>query len=329
MPKKIAPNTPQSLPEIKPKSRSNTPIPSTLQTVKGLPDTVKLYKVPASEFYWVRLYDANWIKRSTRTTNKNDAIAFAKNFYAEWYSNKVNGVSIVKSNKSVTTFIKCAEAVIEENRQQGLRNELSASYVATQQQVIRNYITEFFKDYDIKDVDYAALNTFKTFLYDKDIKPATIKTQFAALKKVINYAEMHKFIPTRPIFPKIKNDAEARLPFTEKEYIHLRRTARSLVNKKFEMRKNLGDGNTKKLRNIEITEEMDWLIGFMAYTFIRPSDLKTIQIKHLELRQKNYNYLFMPIPPTKKHDKPIVSLPKAVYFYIIAYWHIERSRALV
>jgi hypothetical protein len=70
--------------------------------------------------------------------------------------------------------------------------------------------------------------------------------QFAALKKVINYAEMHKFIPTRPIFPKIKKDAEARLPFTEKEYIHLRRTARSLVNKKFEMRKNLGNGNTQK-----------------------------------------------------------------------------------
>jgi integrase len=106
---------------------------------------------------------------------------------------------------NLTTFIKCAEAVIEENRQQGLRNELSASYVATQQQVIRYYITEFFKDYDIKDVDYAALNTFKTFLYDKDIKPATIALQFAALKKVINYAEMHKFIPTRPIFPKIKN----------------------------------------------------------------------------------------------------------------------------
>jgi hypothetical protein len=44
MPKKIAPNTPQSLPELKPKkSRSNTSIPSTLQTVKGLPDTVKFF----------------------------------------------------------------------------------------------------------------------------------------------------------------------------------------------------------------------------------------------------------------------------------------------
>ena len=96
MPKKIAPNTPQSLPELKPKkSRSNTPIPSTLQTVKGLPDTLKLYKVPASDFYWVRLYNANWIKRSTRTTNKNDAITFAKNFYAEFVFNAPQMVSLI------------------------------------------------------------------------------------------------------------------------------------------------------------------------------------------------------------------------------------------
>ena len=311
MPKK----TPQSLPSKPKKNRSNTPIPSTLQTVRGLPDMVKLYKIPASDNYWVRLYDGNWIKRSTRTTNKVEANAYARNFYAEWYSNKVNGISIVKNTKNVTTFIKCAEAVIEENKQQALRKELSPSYVATQQQIIRNYITAFFKDYDIKEVDYAALNSFKTFLYDKEIKPATINLQFAALKKIINYAEMHKFIASRPIFPKIKKEVEARLPFTEKEYIQLRRTARSLVNKTFEIRKNLAEGKTKKLRNVEITEEMDWLIGFMVYTFIRPTDLKTIQLKHLEVREKKYRYLWMPIPETKKHGRAIVSMPKAVYFY--------------
>ena len=51
--------------------------------------------MPASEFYWVRLYDANWIKRSTRTTNKNDAIAFAKNFYAEFVLNAPQMVSFI------------------------------------------------------------------------------------------------------------------------------------------------------------------------------------------------------------------------------------------
>ena len=53
----------------------------------------------------------------------------------------------------------------------------------------------------------------------------------------------------------------------------------------------------------------------MAYTFIRPTDIKTIQHKHLEIRQKQYSYLWMPIPETKRHGKAIVSMPKAVYFY--------------
>jgi hypothetical protein len=207
------------------KSRSNTPIPNTLQTIRGLPDSVKICKVPASDNYWVRIYDGNWIKRSTRTTNKVEANAFAKMFYAEWYSNKVNGISTKKNAKQVTTFIKCAEAVIEDNRQLGLRDELSQSYVKTQQQVIRNYISQFFKDYDIKDIDYTALNSFKTFLYDQDIKHATIKVQFAALKKIIKYAEMHKHIIVRPLFPKLSNDGDARPAFTATEYVHLRKTA--------------------------------------------------------------------------------------------------------
>ncbi len=52
------------------KSRSTTPIRSTLQTVKGLPDTVKIYKIPASDNYYVRLYDGNWIKQTTKSTSK-------------------------------------------------------------------------------------------------------------------------------------------------------------------------------------------------------------------------------------------------------------------
>lgn len=297
------------------KSRSNTPIPNTLQTIRGLPDSVKIYKVPASDNYWVRIYDGNWIKRSTRTTNKVEANAFAKMFYAEWYSNKVNGISTKKNAKQVTTFIKCAEAVIEDNRQLGLREELSQSYVKTQQQVIRNYISQFFKDYDIKDIDYTALNSFKTFLYDQDIKHATIKVQFAALKKIIKYAEMHKRITVRPLFPKLSNDGDARPAFTATEYVHLRKTARSLAKTTFEIRSKLADGTTKKVRNVIITEEIEWLIGFMVYTFIRATDIKTIQLKHLIISEGKFTYLWMPIPTSKKHGKAIVSMPKAVYFY--------------
>ena len=103
----------------------------------------------------------------------------------------------------------------------------------------------------------------------------------------------------------------------------LRQEARRLVGQVFEIRKkgNGGDSaQTKKLRNVYITKELMYLIPFMIYTFIRPSDIKTIKNKHIEVKKEtnsssHYEYLFLPIPETKKHDKPLVSMPKAAYFY--------------
>ena len=293
-----------------PKSRSNNPILTTLESLKGYPPSLKIYKIPASHCYWVRYYDGIRITRSTKTTNKTEAIKFSKEFFNQLLYNKINGINHIKAKK-LTTFMQCVEGVIKEDELAARRDELSESYAKTQKQVLRKYIADFFKDYAIEDIDYPALNSFKSYLYDKDLKTATIKVQFAGLNKLFKYSEIHKFIKTRPHFPKIKQEDDARPPFNEREYILLRKTARSLVDKTFELRAESG----KKLRNVGITEEISWLIGFMAYAFIRPTDIKTIQHKHLEIRQKQYSYLWMPIPETKRHGKAIVSMPKAVYFY--------------
>ena len=88
---------------IKPaKSRSVVPIPDTVETVKGYPDKLVIFKVPASEFWWTRYHDGKPIKRSTKTENKAEAIRFAKNFYETLLVNKRQGVS---SNPKKTTFI--------------------------------------------------------------------------------------------------------------------------------------------------------------------------------------------------------------------------------
>lgn len=76
------------------------------------------------------------------------------------------------------------------------------------------------------------------------------------------------------------------------------------------------DAVKKKLRNIVITEEVKQLIPFMLYTFIRPTDIKNIKHKHIDIRSGDEGeYLFMPIPPSKKHSKPITSMPRATVFY--------------
>ena len=55
--------------------------------------------------------------------------------------------------------------------------------------------------------------------------------------------------------------------------------------------------------------DLAWVIGFMVNSFIRPSDLKTLKHKHVEIvTQRPHVYLRLTLPATKSHDKPIVTL---------------------
>jgi hypothetical protein len=68
---------------------------------------------------------------------------------------------------------------------------------------------------------------------------------------------------------------------------------------------------------VVITEDLLYLIPFMVYSFIRPTDLKNIQHKHVEVRRGEHgDYLYLPIPTSKKHDKPITSMPRAAWAYL-------------
>lgn len=72
------------------------------------------------------------------------------------------------------------------------------------------------------------------------------------------------------------------------------------------------------LRRVVITEDLIYHFPFMIYSFIRPSpsDLKTMQNMHVEIRRGEHgDYLYLPIPQSKKHDKPINSMPRAAIAY--------------
>lgn len=61
--------------------------------------------------------------------------------------------------------------------------------------------------------------------------------------------------------------------------------------------------------------DMAWAIGFMVNSFIRPSDLKTLKHRHVEVVRNQNIYLRLTLPETKKHGKPIVTLQPAVRIY--------------
>lgn len=298
------------------KSRSVVPIPDTIESIKGYPAKLVIFKIPASPFWWVRYHDGRPIKRSTKTEDRKEAIRFAKEFYETLLVNKKLGVS---NNPKAKSFIQCAQAVINEDQQKASREELSQSYADTQKALINKHVTDFFRSYEIRDIDYAVLEKFKSYLYEQELAASSIKIHFVSLTKIFKHAVRHKLIKSIPLFPQVKNEDNPRGYFKLQEYKHLRRTVQRLQGKvaKIIQRKTV-DGETKEknLRNIVVTEEIQLLIPFMVYTFLRPVDVKTIKHKHIEIRDgADGDYLWMPLPKTKRHDSPITSMPKAAYYY--------------
>jgi len=295
------------------KKRSVVPIKSTIEAIKGFPSKLVIFKIPASQFYWVRYYDGKPIKRSTKTESKAEAIRFAKAFYEELVVNKKMGIS---NTKHQTSFVLCANSVVKEDELRAKRKELSESYAQSQKNIITKHTMAFFKRYEIGEIEYAHLDKFKTYLVDKKLKNGSIKVHFSALRKIFQYAQRNNIIKASPLLPKVKNEDNARGYFNLDEYKVLTRTVRKLVGTVSEIRQKVDKDKSIKLRNVLMTEEIKYLIPFMLYTFIRPTDIKNLQHRHIEVKEgAEGNYLFLTLPSSKRHNKPITSMPRASIAY--------------
>ena len=74
-----------------------------------------------------------------------------------------------------------------------------------------------------------------------------------------------------------------------------------------------GQGTLEKFARV--SADLHWLICFMVNGFMRPSDIKFLQHKHVTVVRGKHTYLRLNLPETKKHDKPIVTLQPAVFVY--------------
>ena len=62
-------------------------------------------------------------------------------------------------------------------------------------------------------------------------------------------------------------------------------------------------------------KDLDWVIGFMVNSFIRPGDVTKLQHKHVEIVRGQNTYLRLTLPQTKLHNTPVVTLRPAVQIY--------------
>jgi hypothetical protein len=57
------------------------------------------------------------------------------------------------------------------------------------------------------------------------------------------------------------------------------------------------------------------LIVFMVNSYIRPTDVRNMQHKHVEIVRREWTYLRLTLPPSKGHSYPITTMPWAVKVY--------------
>lgn len=294
------------------------PIKDTLQSIKGYPDKLKIYMMPASTYWQVRYFDGfKTLKRSTKTADKREAIAFAKTFYEQIIAGKFTSASQAQQ----TTFEYWTQKMLESQRGRVDRGEFSEQAHRNDKYMYDAKILPELRSRHIKDVSFDILDQFVIKLSAEKLDGSTIQRYLGIVHKVLDHALSRGAIDALPRFPKIKKQDQPRSWFNLSEYKQLYTRAKALVGTEYVIASPNGSGRQSETRKVKITDDLHNMIVFMVNGFIRPTDLKNMQHKHVEIIRADHTYLRLSLPESKGHDKPIATMERAVSVY-------ERQRSL-
>ena len=289
------------------------PIPNTLESIKGYPDKLKIYHMAASSFWQVRFFDGkSTIKRSTGQTDKREAIKSAISFYEKLLINKHNGVAIVKN----TRFDACASSFMQAQAARVMRKEMSAECHRNDQYFLDGKVLPEFRELNIADINYDRLQKFVDKI-GASLSGSSIQRYLGLIRKILDHAQNRDLLKSIPKFPKIPKRDEPRGWFNAKEYAALLARAKQFIGHEDAIRAAPKPGQVQGtvIRNLTFTAELPRMIEFIANSFIRPTDIKNMQHKHLEVIRGDNTYLRLSLPESKKHSDPIVTMEHAVHVY--------------
>ena len=262
-----------------------------LQTSQWMPNTFNTYKVP--------------LKEKEFNLNKSLFTLYLKNN---------NTKSCINSSDDHVGIDEVISIILAQEKHKVSRNEVTEGTYRMTKVRLETNIAEFFAFTDLRQINTASIQRFIDFLSDKELSTPTIVGYIAQLRKVLRYLVEKDIIQQMPLFPKMKVTQKPRGAFTVTEYAAVLRQAKVLRNHVFVWNKPDTRFHIKPLyRSMPL--EMNWLIRFMVYTFLRPGDIRQLKNKHIEIISGKFNYLRLTPPEIKRHKAPTVSLPQAVNIY--------------
>jgi hypothetical protein len=180
-------------------------------------------------------------------------------------------------------------------------------------------------------VDYKSIDAFlqKLSKQQPPLSISTIGAYMGLVRKVLQHGARHSYLPHLPEFPKVGVQDKPRGWFTVGEYHELNKTAKKLAGKKVEWRAHNGRTSEsyfcfpggklhpkdRLIKTVEMTKDLPDLIVFMVNSYVRPTDIKNMQHRHVDVIKKEWTYLRLTLPPSKGHSYPITTMPWAVRVY--------------
>ena len=298
----------------------NSPIKSSFMQVEGLPEKLKIFRIAGSKYWQVRIFNyGRYVSRSLKTTDVNDAQLSAKAFYAELVSRGqvLSQAASGANDKGIDrqhVLHDLIEEILRREWERVTRDEIKKESWLMTKIRLEGLIFDFLKNQPLKSIDTKTIEDFVKFLTHQDLSGATILGYLAHVRKLLRLMFVRGLIKQMPLFPPVKLQLNSRGAFTVTEYRRILQKSKALTRTVY-----AGWEPDKRVwinaAYHRMPVEMNGLIRFMVYTFVRPGDLRQLQHKHVEIIKGQFNYLRLTLPEVKRHKAPIVSLPPAVGIY--------------
>ena len=277
-----------------------TAIPSSIQTINGYPKKLVIYLTPASQFYWTRVYyQGKYYTQSTKTNDVKKAKQLAIKFYEKTLVNAVISKDPTEVNKSFAIVGRAYLDSVENTQlKQTFRNDLSR---------FNHALVPFFGEQDIETITNAQISRFLATLKKDGSSSATQTHYLVVLRKILKFAIANDLIDKLPVFPKVHGKlqtSQKRDYLTDEEYESLVRMSEVCASEE------------TIVRGVTITLEMKFLIQFMVNSFIRPSDLRVLKHKHVNIKKVGKDeWIVLSHPATKTTANEVQAMPATVGVY--------------
>lgn len=252
------------------------------------------------------------IARSTKMTQLEDAKRWAVGLFHRY----TNPGQVDEEQLSHTLFKQLAVQLMRREAARRDRGEFAELSYKADQIRLATEIIPFFGDLPVKAITPNDVEAFCSKLETRSLSSTTLSLYLMTFRKVLKYALAINAISIIPSMPSVKIRKRSRGSFTPTEYVKLLKTARAIVGQPV-----LNPNRTIPKRFWIIPKyrrypkDLAFVIAFMVNSFVRPSDLKTLRHRHIEVVRGQHTYLRLTLPETKAHDAPIVTLRPAVRLY--------------